>query len=158
MPGMPSAQTLLDQEKRFVFPRLAESDGIRIGRRILELAEARDLPVTVEVRRLGRVVFRAAREGTNAENDMYLAGKARVVERFSHSSFYERQRHAESGGDFTRDTGLPFPEFAPFGGGIPLLVEGEGPVGAVMVSGLAQEDDHALIVEAMDSLLAGAHA
>lgn len=158
MTDMPDLEALLEQETRFTRPRMRNADAIRIGAKVLELADARDLPVTIEVQHLGRVVFRAARDGTNAENDMYLAGKARVVERFGHCSLYERLRHEADGKTFSEATKLPFPEFAPFGGGFPLIVEGAGPVGSVMVSGLAQEDDHALIVEAMDAIREAEHA
>lgn len=44
-------------------------------------------------------------------------------------------------------TGLPLRDFAVAGGGFPILVEGVGCVGAVIVSGLPQRDDHALVVE-----------
>ena len=125
-----------------------------IGRRILEAAIARDLPVTIEVRRAGRVVFRAARAGTNAHNDMYVAGKARIVERFGHSSLYERLRHEAEGTTFAEATSLAFPEYAPHGGGFPLIVAGTGPVGVAIVSGLPQLEDHAFVVECLEAHLA----
>ena len=110
--------------------------------------------MTIEVWRGARLVFRAARPGTNAHNDLYLAGKRRVVEHFGHSSFYERLRHVEAGTTFAEATSLQFPEYAPHGGGFPLIVAGTGPVGVVLVSGLPQEQDHALIVEALEAHLA----
>ena len=42
------------------------------------------------------------RPGTNAHNDVYLAGKRRVVEHFGHSSFYERRRYEADGIDASR--------------------------------------------------------
>jgi len=127
---------------------------VAIGRRILETAMARDLPVTIEIRRAGRVVFRAARSGTNAHNDMYVAGKARIVERFGHSSLYERLLHEAAGPTFAEATSLAFPEYAPHGGGFPLIVAGTGPVGVAIVSGLPQLEDHALVVECLEAHLA----
>ena len=121
-------------------------------------AEARDLAVTIEVRRLSRVVFRAARTGTNAHNDMYVAGKARIVERFGHSTMYERLSHLAQGTTFEDATSLAFPEYAPHGGGFPLAVGGTGVVGVAIVSGLPQEDDHALIVEVLSACVADAGA
>lgn len=158
MSTVPSLDTLLDQEARLSLPSVTEADAVAIGLLLLKRAEARNLPVTIEVQRLGRVVFRAARAGTNAHNDMYLAGKARVVNRFGHSSLYERLRHEVAGSTFAEVTTLPFPEYAPHGGGFPLIAAGTGPVGVALVSGLAQEDDHALVVEALEAFLAGERA
>ena len=121
-------------------------------------AVSTDGPVTIEVRRLSRVVFRAARTGTNAHNDMYVAGKARIVERFGHSTMYERLSHLAQGTTFEDATSLAFPEYAPHGGGFPLAVGGTGVVGVAIVSGLPQEDDHALIVEVLSAYVADAGA
>ena len=110
--------------------------------------------VTIEVRRASRVVFRAARTGTNTHNDMYVAGKAQIVERFGHSTMLERLRHEANGTTFAEATSLAFPEYAPHGGGFPLAVEGTGVVGVAIVSGLPQEQDHALIVEVLDAYVA----
>jgi len=149
-----SLDELRDQEARLGLPSLSENDAIDIGLRLLAVATERDLAVTIEVRRASRVVFRAARNGTNAHNDMYVAGKARIVERFGHSTMLEQRRHAASGTTFAEATSLAFPEYAPHGGGFPLAVEGTGVVGAAIVSGLPQEADHALIVEVLDAYLA----
>jgi uncharacterized protein (UPF0303 family) len=150
----PTLDELRDQERRLVLPSLDENDAIDIGLRLLEVATARDLAVTIEIRRIGRVVFRAARTGTNAHNDMYVAGKARIVERFGHATLLERLRHEAAGTTFAEATSLTFPEFAPHGGGVPLIVHGTGPVGVAIVSGLPQQDDHALIVEVLEAYLA----
>lgn len=152
--GYPTPEQLLEEEARLQLPSLSEADAIEIGTRLLALATQRSLPVAIEVWRGSRLIFRAARPGTNAHNDMYLAGKLRVVQRFGHSSFHERLRHVAAGTTFADATGLAFPEYAPHGGGVPLSVAGTGPVGVAIVSGLPQEQDHALVVEAIEAFLA----
>jgi uncharacterized protein (UPF0303 family) len=154
-PGQPSLDELREQEERLVLPSLSENDAVAIGLVLLRKATDRDLPVTIEVRRTSRVVFRAARSGTDAHNDMFVAGKARIVERFGHSTLLERLRYERGGTTFAEATSLSFPDYAPHGGGFPLIVRGTGPVGVAVVSGLTQEDDHALIVEALTEYLAG---
>ena len=149
----PTLDELRDQERRLVLPSLDENDAIDIGLRLLQLAVDRDLAVTIEIRMAARVVFRAARTGTDAENDKYVAGKAKVVERFGHAALFERTRHEDAGTTFAEATSLQFPEYAPHGGGVPLIVEGTGPVGVAIVSGLPQQDDHALIIECLEAYL-----
>ena len=155
---LPTLDELLDQEARLTLPSLTEDDAIAIGQALLARAQERDLPVTIEVRRASRVVFRAARTGTNAHNDMYVAGKARIVERFGHSTMYERLQYELDGTTFAAATSLAFPEYAPHGGGFPLIVRGTGPVGVAIVSGLPQEADHALIVEVLGEVVAALRA
>jgi uncharacterized protein (UPF0303 family) len=151
---LPTLDELRDQERRLVLASLDENDAVAIGLLLLDKAIERDLPVTIEVRKGTRVVFRAARNGTNAHNDMFVAGKARVVERFGHSTLHERLLYETEGKTFAVETSLPFPEYAPHGGGFLLIVAGTGPVGVAIVSGLTQQDDHALIVESLVEYIA----
>ena len=149
---------LLEQEARLALPSLGESDAIALGQLLLARAEARSLPVTIEVRRAGRVVFRAARPGTTPDNDAWIAAKAALVERFGHSTWYMQHRYQAQGTTFEAATGLGLPGYAPHGGGYPLAVRGTGIVGVALVSGLPQAQDHALIVEALEAYLAGERA
>jgi uncharacterized protein (UPF0303 family) len=154
MARFPSPEELLDQERRLALPSCSYDDALAIGRWLLDRAAERSLPVTIEVWQGSRLVFRAARPGTNAHNDLYLAGKRAVVRHFGHASFHERLRHEEAGTTFAEATSLLFPAYAPHGGGFPLVVAGTGIVGVALVSGLPQEQDHALIVEALEAFLA----
>jgi uncharacterized protein (UPF0303 family) len=153
--GLPTPDDLLEQEARLALPSCSIEDAVAIGSWLLAAATEREKPITIEVWRGSRLVFRAARPGTNAHNDLYLAGKRRVVEHFGHSSYHEQRRHLAAGTTFEDETSLRFPEYAANGGGFPLIVAGTGLVGVVLVSGLPEEEDHALIVEALEAHLAG---
>ncbi|MFW5807997.1 MAG: heme-binding protein, partial [Spirochaetota bacterium] len=48
---------------------------------------------------------------------------------------------------------LPESEYAPHGGSFPILLRNTGIIGTVTVSGLAQEEDHDLVVEALSEYL-----
>jgi uncharacterized protein (UPF0303 family) len=150
--NLPSPEEVLAQERALELPSLSENDAIAVGMSILAKAELRNLPITIEVRRGARIVFRAARVGTCADNDVYVAGKARLVERFGHSTMYARVLYERAGRTFAEANSLGFPEYVPHGGGFPLVVQGTGPVGVVVVSGLPDYEDHALIVECLSEL------
>jgi uncharacterized protein (UPF0303 family) len=152
--GFPDPAALLAQEARLQLPSCSVDDAVWIGRWLLDRAVERSLPVTIEVWHGDRLVFRVARPGTDAHNDLYLAGKLRVVRHFRHSSLYERVRHLAAGTTFEQATALRFPDWAPHGGGLPLEVRGTGMVGVALVSGLPQLADHALVVEALEAFQA----
>ncbi|WP_331272833.1 heme-degrading domain-containing protein [Motilibacter deserti] len=147
-------EQLLDHERELVLPSLSNDDAIDLGLTVLRLARERSLPVLVEVRRWPQTLFRAALPGTAPDNDAWVDGKARVVQRFGHSSLHERVRHEAAGTTFADKTGLPADRYAAHGGGFPLAVQGTGVVGVLLVSGLPQVEDHALAVEALREFLA----
>ncbi|CAM3566353.1 heme-degrading domain-containing protein [Isoptericola cucumis] len=143
------------QERELVLPRFTHDDAWQLGCLLVELATERDLAVTIDVRKGPQQVFHAAREGTTPDNDSWVARKVRVVERFGASSYLVGLRARAKGDDFNARHQLALQEFAAHGGAFPVRVEGVGPVGVVTVSGLAQGDDHALVVEALRVLAAG---
>ena len=150
----PTLDEIRDQERRLVLASFDENDGIDIGLSLLKLATERDLPVTIEVRKGDRVVFRAARNGTSATNDQYVGGKARLVERFGHSRDLLDSGTKRRARPSRRRPAYTFPEYAPHGGGFPLVVDGAGVAGVAIVSGLPQLQDHALIVECLTAFVA----
>jgi len=108
----------------------------------------------IDVRRATQQLFHCALPGTTADNDSWIERKVRVVERFAASSYLVGLRAAAKGTTFAAQHDLPLQQFAAHGGSFPVRVAGVGVVGAVTVSGLAQQDDHALVVEALRTFLA----
>lgn len=149
---------LLADEIHTVLSRLSNDDAINIGLLALKHAREQRLAIALEVHRAGRVVFRAALPGSTPDNDRWLTNKARVVESFQHSTMFERVRHEESGIDFYAATGLSPESFAAHGGGVPLAVKGTGVIGALIVSGLPQVDDHNFAMDVLTRYLAGEKA
>ena len=142
------------QETRLVFTRFNHADAWELGCLLVELATERSLPVTIDITRGEQQLFHAALEGTAADNDQWVARKVRTVRRFGNSSFLVGLRH--------RATGTPFEDrpwndtsvYAAHGGSFPIIIRDSGPIGTVTVSGLAQLDDHNLVVEAIERFLA----
>jgi uncharacterized protein (UPF0303 family) len=142
------------QERELVFTAFTHDDAWRLGCLLVELAQERDLPVTVDIRHGTQQVFHAARPGTTPDNDSWIERKVRVVQRFGASSYLLGLRATAKGTTFAAQHELPLQEFAAHGGAFPVRVVGVGIVGVVTVSGLPQADDHALVVEAVTAHLA----
>jgi len=150
-------ESLLKEEQELVLPHFSEDDAIDLGLEILRRTRVHSFVIAFEVHRTGRLIFKASVAGTRQQNDVMLAGKSHVVERFAHSSMYERLRHEADGTTFQQATNLPFPEYTPYGGAVPIFVGGAnpvgGPIGWAVVSGLTQEQDHALVVDSLRTVL-----
>ncbi|KAJ8142686.1 hypothetical protein OY671_004168 [Metschnikowia pulcherrima] len=145
-------------ERDLVLRTFTHDDAWRLGCSLVELADERDSPVTIDVRKGPQQVFHAARAGTTPDNDTWVERKVRVVERFGASSYLVGSRARATGTSFNEKHDLPLQEYAAHGGAFPVRVEGVGIVGVVTVSGLAQGDDHALVTEASRSFLGRAGA
>ncbi len=146
-------EELLAEEDRLRLPSLSNDDAVGLGLVMMRRARERDLPLVIEIRRGPQVLFRVALPGSSPDNDAWVAAKVRVVERFGHSTMYERVRHEAKGTSFPEATSLRLPEYAAHGGGFPLSVTGTGVVGVVVVSGLPQVEDHRFVVECIEGFL-----
>ncbi|MBO3085599.1 heme-degrading domain-containing protein [Cellulomonas fengjieae] len=145
---------VVQQEQDLEFATFDNDDAWRLGCLLVELAQERALPVTVDIRRGTQQLFHAARPGTRADNDSWIERKVRVVQRFEESSYLVGLRALAKGTTFAAEHDLPLQQYAAHGGAFPVRVRGVGVVGVVTVSGLPQADDHALVVEAVTAHLA----
>ncbi|RKM97945.1 heme-degrading domain-containing protein [Streptomyces xinghaiensis] len=142
------------QEDRLVLRRFTHEDAWRLGCLLADTARQRLAPVTIDIRRGHQQVFHCALPGTSPDNDDWIDRKRRVVERFSESSYLVGTRFRAKGTTFEASSPLDQCLYAAHGGSFPIRVEGAGVVGAVTVSGLAQAEDHAMVVEALENFLA----
>jgi len=151
--GLTSKQ-LIDQEKSLILPSCTLTDTIVIGKIAMKIALTRELPITIEVQLGERIVFRAAFTGSTTDNDWWISRKSRVVFLKNHSTLYEKVYAEERGVDWHKENNLLDETHAIHGGGLPLITRGEGFVGALLVSGLSQVDDHLLGIKILTDFLA----
>ncbi len=140
------------QETELRFERFDCDTAWRLGGSLREMAVARGHSIVVDVRRFGQPhqpLFYTALAGTTPDNTRWVQRKVNVVARFYRSSYGVGLTLAESNRSFSERYGLPDADYAAHGGSFPIHVTGAGIVGAVTVSGLAQREDHNLVVEAL---------
>ena len=143
------------QEQRLQFTRFDNDDAWRLGCLIVAWAKERQLPITVDIRRHGHQLFHAALPGTTPDNDAWIERKVRVVDRFSAASYLVGRRLSAKGRTLDQSQGVDPAHYATHGGSFPVRIRDVGVVGTITVSGLAQDVDHALVVEAVEAFLAG---
>ncbi|WPO73560.1 heme-degrading domain-containing protein [Streptomyces sp. KN37] len=154
MTAAPSIDELQAQERRLVLTRFTYDDAWRLGSLLVELARERRAPVAIDITRGGQQLFHAALPGSAPDNDAWIHRKRRVVERYGCSSYLVGARFRAKGTTFEDSSRLDLDTYAAHGGAFPIAVEGAGVIGTVVVSGLPQVEDHALVVEALERFIA----
>jgi len=144
---MYTMEAIAAAEKARTLSSFTTEEGWKLGVMARELCMERKLPVTICVEKCGQVVFQCALEGTTPDNDRWMAGKRNVVRLTHHSSLYAKVKVASRGGDLEEALGLSRLEYRCVGGSVPVLVSNVGVVGSLTVSGLADTEDHELVME-----------
>lgn len=147
-------ELLLQEEKELQFESFNEDRAWRIGCALVEDCRRQKLPVTVDIRRGSHQLFHASLPGTSPDNDEWVLRKVRLVTRFGHSSYYMGQLLKSRNKRIEEMYLLPESEYAPHGGCVPILIRNCGMIGTITVSGLAQQADHQLVVDALRADLA----
>lgn len=144
---------LLLQEEELQFINFNEETAWEIGSNLVNHAVTERLPITIDITRGDHQMFHASRPGTSVDNDEWIKRKVRLVYRFGHSSFYIGQLLKSKGRRLEDAYLIPETLYAPHGGCFPILVKGTGLIGTITISGMAQEDDHQLVVRALREYL-----
>ena len=142
-----NSEQLLVEEAALTLRSLTNLDAIELGEIAVAIGKERILPIAVEVRIGDWKVFHASLPGSKPENQWWIDRKARVVVLKHHSTMYERVSAEERNIDWHQENGVLDETHAIHGGGLPLIVEGLGFQGVLVISGLPQVEDHLLGIE-----------
>jgi uncharacterized protein (UPF0303 family) len=145
---------LLKEELLLTLPKLDVVDALEIGQIAALFGADQGLPIAVEVRVGDWIVYHASLPGSSPENDWWIGRKARVVKLKQHSTLFERVLAEERGVDWHKENNLLDETHAIHGGGLPLITEGDGFVGALLISGLPHVEDHLFGVKVLTEFLA----
>jgi uncharacterized protein (UPF0303 family) len=145
--------TLAVQESTLQFAAFGADTAWAIGTRLRADAEARKAAMTFEIQVAGRTLFMVATEGAPTGQMDWIRRKRNVVMRFCRSSYAVGLLLEKDAQTIEQRHGLSLADFAMHGGGFPILLRGTGCVGSIISSGLHQRVDHAMVVDALASVL-----
>ena len=146
-------ETLLKQEKDLQFSSFSSEDAWEIGQVFVKKGLNRKLAITIDITVNHHQLFHYSFTGTSPDNDNWIKRKINVVNRFFHSSYYMGRELDADGVSLEEKYLLSSMDYATHGGCFPIILKGTGVVGTITVSGLAQEDDHQLVVEVIGEYL-----
>ncbi|KAG0303404.1 hypothetical protein BGZ98_006699 [Dissophora globulifera] len=148
---------LLEDEQELQFPRFTNDDALTLGNNLVQLAKTR-VPfkgISVSITRSGQSLFQHAMEGTTVDNENWIRRKTNAVVRLQHSSYYIGRLLASKGEtEMEKTYQVPTADYACHGGAFPLLIKDVGCIGAIVVSGLKQDEDHALVTQGIREMIA----
>ncbi|MEG3135925.1 heme-degrading domain-containing protein [Rouxiella sp. T17] len=155
MSHLPTIEELLQQERDYRFNNINFDFNAAwtIGSAIHQKASEAKAPVAIEVYAFGQTLFLSALEGSAADNLEWMKRKRNTVLRLGHSSLYAGLNYEKSGQRMEQQTFINQAEFCDHGGSFPLLNQSGAVFGAVSVSGLPSQDDHALVIHGITTYL-----
>ena len=140
----------LEQEAKYQFDSISHEDVWRLGHILVELGNAQEKPVAVEVQVNGLTMFSFYPDGTSPYYQYVLKKKHTTVNLMNKSSLRFWAENQISGLDPEKDMFLDGTKMQFRGGAFPIRLKGGCVVGSIAVSGMAHTDDHALIIAALD--------
>lgn len=140
---------IVKQEQQLQFEAFTHETGLEIALRIIKkVKEKATKPVGIRIVHKGALIFYYSMDGR--EENTWLARKEKTVLDSGHSSLYtylfadEVPEYKEWESDES---------YAIYGGGFPIIEKGEV-TGVICVSGLSHREDHRLLAESMEEVLA----
>jgi uncharacterized protein (UPF0303 family) len=136
------------------FPRFSKDDSLNLGLLLVELGKTRQLPIAIDITKGDQVLFHVALDGATPDNEHWVRAKQRTAARYEIPSLLVGLRAMLRGRRIEDQGWYDETVYAAHGGCFPVYVAGVGAVATVTVSGLPQQEDHDLVVEALREILA----
>ncbi|KIX98510.1 uncharacterized protein Z520_05811 [Fonsecaea multimorphosa CBS 102226] len=149
------------QEESLILPHFTADDALEIGlsiRNRLRSLSPLAAVVSISLANSSNLLFHAvSRPGIQPDNDIWVSRKRKTVLRWGVSTWFMHNKFKGDEEAFSKKYmlgGEAAGTYAIHGGGVPVRVQGvEGIVGVVVVSGLKQDQDHMVVIEALDEFL-----
>ncbi len=144
---------LEQQEQALRFTAFSADTAWQLGTLLRSALIERNAGGTVEIELAGHVLFACATPGATPGQANWIRRKRNTVHHFARSTYAVGRKLERDGGTLESRHALSETDFAAHGGGFPIVLEGTGPVGSIVLSGLPQRDDHNLVIDALATLL-----
>lgn len=135
--------------KKIELESFTNRTGLEMGLAILNLAKERNQNIAVKVERLNHTIFLFIDDSLPADKHLWLRRKANVTKHFEESSLRVKNDLVNGNMTLEKTFALDPKEFLAKGGSIPIFVKSAGMIAVITVSGLHDEEDHQIIIDAL---------
>ncbi|CAI5760290.1 unnamed protein product [Candida verbasci] len=149
-----SLQQIDDLESKLIFDLFTTEIAWDLGNLARSLAQE-NYPrksIIIDITLVGgqNLFHSAINSDTSIDNDYWVKRKYNTVFRFHKSSFYIGQKLRQKGKSLEDANFISSIDYATHGGSIPIKIRNfDGIIGALTISGLAQEEDHLLAIQSV---------
>lgn len=138
-----------DVIKKIELDSFSNKIALEIGLTIIDLAKIRNQHIAVEICRLNHTLFLYVDDTLPADKHNWLRRKANVAKQFEESSLIVKNELKEGNMTLEKTFALDEKDFLAKGGAIPIFVKKGGMIATMTVSGLHDEEDHQIIIDAL---------
>ena len=124
--------------------------ALDMGMAIINLAKDHDQKIAVEIARLNHTIFLHIADTLPNDKHNWLRRKANVAKYFEESSLSVKNDLIKNEMTLEKTFGLDGKDFLAKGGSIPVFVRNAGMIATITVSGLHDEEDHKIIIDALE--------
>jgi uncharacterized protein (UPF0303 family) len=143
------------QEAELQFTEFTNETALALGMALVAKARRKEKGIVIDITRGGQQLFHYAFAGTSLNNEQWIIRKNRVVHYFHKSSYYLATFLKSQGQTLEEKYFISSRNYGASGGAFPITVKSVGVVGTITVSGLADHEDHLMVVEAIQEYLGG---
>ena len=145
---------LLQEELQLTFDSFSRADAFRLGQIINDVSASFPAPLATEIVINGLVVYRYFQDGSLPDSTLWLQRKRNAVELMQMSSLRFGYWLSENN-ETLESRKLDSTQYAPGGGGMPIVIKNTGMIGSICVSGEPNHlNDHEIVVTAIKQLIA----
>ncbi len=142
-----------DELETLQFDAFTSQTALDIGTWLITLAKEKGYSISMDISRFNHQLFHFSFDGTTPDKDMWVRRKKNVVQHFYKSSIYMAEKIKVDGSNLHDKYGLHPKDYAAIGGSFPIIIKHVGVIGTITVSGLTPEEDHQLVILAIDRYL-----
>lgn len=153
MSGEYSLADLLGQESELQFELFNNQTAWQLGCKLKTIAEEKNAQVAIEVYAFNQTLFSYAMSSTELDNQIWIKRKRQTVLRFGHSTYYMGRYNKAKNREFEQQVHINAFDYCAHGGAFPIRIKKCGLIGVVTVSGLPQEEDHQMVIDALTELI-----
>lgn len=135
--------------KKIILEKFDNRLAFEMANYVIELAKKQNQHIAIEVVRLNHTVFLYIDNNLPMDKHNWLRRKTNVARQFEESSLTVKNDLIAGNMSLDKTFGLDKKDFLARGGAIPIFVKNVGMVAIITVSGLHDEEDHNIIINAL---------
>ncbi|OON90654.1 MAG: hypothetical protein ATN32_03470 [Candidatus Epulonipiscium fishelsonii] len=146
-------EVITNQEKILIFNNFNSDIALELGLRLVEEGRILEEKITIDISKFNQQLFHFSFNNTSVDNDEWVRRKSNVVAHFYRSSLYIGTKLKLQNTTIEDKYFLSSKDYSAYGGAFPIILRDTGVIGVITVSGLAQIDDHNLVVKVISEYL-----